>query len=62
MNFLNYLLFKMRQRNGESNTISIAGWCVIASLVVIALMTKLPNLISDLIGDIFSNFSTKLGV
>ncbi len=62
MNFLNYLLSKMTQKKGETHTISIAGWCVIASLVVIALMTKLPDLVSGLITDIFQNFTTKLGV
>lgn len=62
MNFLNYLSLKMTQKKGETHTISIAGWCVIASLVTIALMAMFPDLVSGLIKDIFKNFTTKLGV
>ena len=62
MNFLNYVKMKTGEKKGLSYDISLAGWCVIATLVVAAVILVFPDLVTDLIEKIFDNFDAKLGL
>lgn len=62
MGYLNYLKMKTREKLGASYDISLAGWCVIATLVVAAIIAVFPDMVSDLIEKIFNNFDDKLGL
>ena len=62
MSYVTYVKMKLRSKIGESNSISIGGWCVIATLVVAGIIAIYPDLVSGLIEKIFDNFDEKLGL